>query len=111
MPLAIQEIIKSQVESSEQFPVDFEEYWQWLGYSRKDNAKVAFLACDFEKGFDYHLLNNQESLNHSTLSAQEKATLKKTEIIKLTIDCAKSFAMMARTEKGKDIRKWYLFFY
>jgi hypothetical protein len=26
----------------------------------------------------------------------------------LTVDCAKSFAMMARTEKGKEVRRWYL---
>lgn len=26
------------VQSEKQFPVDFAECWQWLGYSRKDKA-------------------------------------------------------------------------
>ncbi|MGB3654289.1 MAG: hypothetical protein WBA41_24195, partial [Rivularia sp. (in: cyanobacteria)] len=30
------------------------------------------------------------------------------EKLMLTIDCAKSGAMMARTEKGREVRKWYL---
>jgi phage anti-repressor protein len=106
--LTVQQIIKNQVIATEQFPVDFNEYWQWLGYSKKENAKRAFLNCDFEKGFDFELLISEESVNHDTYSAQEKAVLAKTEIINLTVDCAKSFAMMARTEKGKEIRKWYL---
>jgi phage anti-repressor protein len=108
MTLAIQEIIKSQVESTNQFPVDFDEYWQWLGYSRKNNAKRAFIDSDFQEGFDYCLLFNEQSDNHSTLSAQEKSVLSIRENIYLTVDCAKSFAMMSRTAKGKEIRKWYL---
>ena len=58
--LTVQEIIKNQVTSTEQFPVDFDAYWQWLGYSKKENAKRAFLNSDFEKGFDFELLISEE---------------------------------------------------
>lgn len=99
MSLAIQQIIQSQVASVNQFPVDFDEYWQWLGFSTKGNAKRAFESSDFEENFDFcsFIRNDKREIGAT-----------QTSVIKLTVDCAKSFAMMARTAKGKEVRKWYL---
>jgi phage anti-repressor protein len=99
MTLAIQQIIKSQVESTEQFPVDFEEYSNWLGFSTKGNAKRAFDNCGFEDNFDFcsFIRNDKREIGAT-----------RTNILKLTVNCAKEFAMMAKTEKGKEVRKWYL---
>jgi hypothetical protein len=38
----IKQEILIQIESNEQFPVDFDIYWEWLDFSSKGNAKRAF---------------------------------------------------------------------
>ena len=95
------------LESSDRFPVDFDASWQWLGYSSKQKAKDK-LINNFEMGLDYALNHLVESDNHAGLSAQERAVASKKEIIKLTTDCFKSFCMMAGTEKGKQVRRYFL---
>ena len=102
MDIIVQNAIKSQFESTEQFPVDFDVYWGWIGYTRKDAAKRAFESADFEKGVDYHLHSSVEVVKRVQGGGSQP------ESIFLTIDCAKSFAMMAKTEKGKEVRKYYL---
>lgn len=85
--------------STEEFPVVFDDAWQWIGYSRKDNAKVAFLNAGFVEGIDFRIfLNPQENSKVGRPS----------ELICLTIDCFKSFAMMAGTSKGKEVRQYFL---
>jgi phage anti-repressor protein len=97
------------VNSTEQFPVDFEDAWQWLEYSRKDVAKKAFDKCGFIENVDYVVLRlSVESDNEAVLSPQEKAILQRTQVIKLTNECFKVWAMMAGTPKGKEVRLYYL---
>ena len=38
------EIVFSLIQSDEKFPVDFEDAWQWIGYGRKDSAKIALVG-------------------------------------------------------------------
>ena len=97
---AIQKVIFEQYQSERQFPVDFEEFSTWLGFSRKDSAKRAFMNSGFEENTDFELHISEELRPQGGFSNREN--------IYLTIDCAKSFAMMARTEQGKMVRKWYL---
>ena len=100
MDIIVQNAIQAQFESNEQFPVDFDIYWEWLGYSKKGNAKAAFDKVGFEKDVDFELLISQELRPQGGFSHRE--------IIRLTIDCAKSFAMIVNTEQGKKVRKYYL---
>lgn len=95
-----QSLAQSLVDSEEQFPVDFELAWQWLGYSTKQKAKNK-LTRNFEKNIDY--LTKWLSVAHSN-----GLTASRTEQIMLTIDCFKSLGMMAGTEQGKEIRKYFL---
>jgi hypothetical protein len=55
------DLAKQLINSGEQFPVNFNDAYVWLEYSRKDNAKVSFLKCGFIEGVDYRLLRVQES--------------------------------------------------
>lgn len=89
-------IVKSFLESNEEFPVDFEDAWKWIGYSSKQAAKKK-LSNNFEEGVDY-------------LSKWIKTPSggRSSESIKLTIDCFKSLAMMAGTEQGRNVRKYFL---
>lgn len=97
--LSIQKI-SELIESKEDFPVDFNDAWQWIGYKRKDIAKEA-LTRDFVKGVDY--LISFSGLNRKTPSGGRSS-----ELIVLTIDCFKSLAMMAGTAKGKEVRRYFL---
>ena len=65
-------------QSNDEFPVNFEDAWQWLGYSSKQSAKKKLLR-NFEKGIDY--LSKWMSVAHSN-----GLTASRTEEIHLTIE-------------------------
>lgn len=73
------------VSSSDEFPVNFDDLWQWCGYSRKDSAKRT-LESNFEKDFDFSLHNIVETRDDGSFSHRR-------DEIKLTLD-AKEFAMI-----------------
>lgn len=94
------ELAQQLYKSAEQFPVDFDDAWMWLEYSRKDNAKVNFLKCGFVEGVDFEVLKVQELRPQGGYSNRED--------IYLTCECFKQWGMMAGTEKGKQIRLYFL---
>lgn len=84
------------VRSADQFPVDFDEGWQWLGYSQKGHAKTAFEKCGFVEGVDF-------------LRELEKSSGgRRPEKIYLTVECFKMFCMTAGTEQGRQTRLYFL---
>lgn len=91
-----QSLVLSIVKSDERFPVDFDDAWQWIGYNAKSKAKNK-LVNNFEEEVDFlpKWVKNPQGGRPS-------------ESIKLTVDCFKSLAMMAGTEKGKEIRRYFL---
>lgn len=94
------ELAIALLESEEEYPVNFDDAWQWLGYSSKQAAKKK-LANNFEEREDYS--SNRMSVSHSNgLSAS------RTEFIYLTVECFKSLGMMAGTPKGKEVRRYFL---
>ena len=84
------------LESTDRFPVDFDAAWQWVGYSNKFNARRT-LVENFEHGLDF-----------SSIMMKNAQRGRPSEFIKLTLDCFKSFCMMAGTEKGKEVRRYFL---
>ena len=97
-----QDLALSLYNSLEQFPIDFEDAWQWLGYSTKQKAKTK-LVNNFEESIDFNL--NQTVRVQNEGSRQVSRPI---EQINLTIDCFKSLGMMAGTQAGKIIRKYFL---
>lgn len=93
------ENIFSLLRSTDEFPVDFAEAWQWVGYSRKGDAKEALLNAGFLVDIDFRIFRN--------IPKNSKAG-RPSDVIQLTVDCFKSFAMMAGTEKGKQVRQYFL---
>lgn len=85
------ELAKSLVESTEQFPVDFDVAWEWLGYSRKDSAKRVLLS-NFELNIDF-IIN--PVFNRKGIQFNPK------EDILLTTICAKEFLAITKTPRGK----------
>jgi phage anti-repressor protein len=94
------ELALSLYKSSEEFPVEFSKAIEWLGYTRKDSAKEK-LTRNFEKGIDYSV--EWRNVPHSKGSGASRV-----EEIFLTVDTFKSLGMMVGTEKGKEIRKYFL---
>ena len=85
-------------QSESRFPIKFDDAWQWIGYSRKDNAKRALLSCGFEVGIDLLIDEGLGTLDDPNPE----------EYITLTVDCFKMWAMMAATEKGRQTRLYFL---
>lgn len=91
-----QALIQSFVEATEQFPVSFDDAWQWAGYTRKENA-LQKLRKHFIEDLDY-------SCKWCKTPEGGRPSL----LIALTVECFKMFSMMAGTEKGKEVRKYFL---
>lgn len=96
--------VKSKLEllasSADQFPFDFDDVWPWVKYSSKQKAKQ-MLTKHFVSGRDF-LLNLEVKQTTQGSGGHNR------EEICLTTECFKSFAMMAGTEKGREVREYYL---
>jgi phage anti-repressor protein len=77
------------------FVINLEKAMHWIGYSRKDNAKRA-LESSFKKDVDYIIELGE--IKHNKI----------TEEIMLTVACFKELALQAPTEKGKEVRQYYV---
>ena len=89
------ELAKQLVESEEQFPVDLDQAFIWLGHSRKDSA-VDILKSYFEEGIDFRQTRKSNTGGRPSDSYY------------LTVNCLKELGMICKTEKGKQIRKYFL---
>ncbi|MEO0434985.1 MAG: hypothetical protein AAF151_25175 [Cyanobacteria bacterium J06656_5] len=94
-----QSLAMAMMQSTDPFPVDFDDAWKWIGYTRKGDAKVALLNAGFIDGVDFRVFRQTPK---NSKGGRPK------EFITLTVDCFKSFGMMAGTEKGKQIRQYFL---
>lgn len=102
------ELAKQLTEDSEtsEFSVDFEELWQWCGYSKKDKAKDQ-LTRNFEEDLDYIVVFPDMGEWASSGGFSDQPPVRTIEIW-TTTDCAKEFGMLAKTEKGKQVRKYFI---
>lgn len=82
--------------STDPFPVDFDQAWQWIGYTRKDTAKDALLR-QFAIPEDF-----------TSFPVETGNGGRPSERIMLTVECFKSFCMMAGTEQGKKVRAYFI---
>lgn len=76
------------LQASDDFPVNFDDLWVWCGYSNKENAKKRLLR-NFELDFDFLQMDEPTTTG---IQANPK------QIIKLTVDAAKEFTMLAQNE-------------
>lgn len=93
------ELAQNFIRSSDRFPVDLAEAWEWLGYSRKDSAKRALLNAGFVPDQDFHISVEPTTTGISAF-VDEK--------VLLTIECFKMWAMMAGTDQGRQVRLYFL---
>jgi phage anti-repressor protein len=87
----------------EQFVIDLDDVWKWIGFSTKGNAKKHMLKY-YKKDSDYTVEKLLIQLDKQT--EQIKYGLNKEKIM-LNVDTFKAFCMTANTEKGKQTRQYY----
>ena len=82
------------------FPINLEHVYKMMGFSHKKNAKRT-LENNFTKDEDYKiaLLRREQRKNEGGYND---------ETIMLNVDTFKNLCMIAKTEKGKAIRKYYV---
>ena len=81
---------------NDEFPIDFDDAWQWLGWNKKQDGKT-LLFNNFDEGIDFL----RKGVKSSTGG-------RPSEWLVITIDCFKSMGMMVGTELGKQIRKYFI---
>jgi len=102
-------------DKSNDFVVDLDELWEWLGFKQKVNAKV-ILEKHFKVNIDYKILAPQEggtNINLLSAIAEQDFQSKKhggqnIKKIFLTIKCFKSLCLKAQTKKASEIHEYYI---
>lgn len=97
------ELVFEMVNSEQEFPVSLDDAWQWIGYSRKESAKDR-LVKHFDEGVDYVV--TAPSFTGAVAISGFQAANKET--ILMSVDTFKQLAMMAGTQKGKEVRRYFL---
>lgn len=90
------EVVFSLVQSGNQFPIDLDDAWLWIGWTTKQQAK------------DLLLNSFVGELDFLRKGLKSSSGGRPSEWIVLTVDCFKSLAMMAGTARGKEVRKYFL---
>jgi phage antirepressor YoqD-like protein len=94
LQLFSQETAIAFLNSGEKFPIDFDDAWQWLGYSTKASAKRKLTSMIDGVDFSTMMLESQNG--------------RPSELIKLSVDAFKNLGMLAGTEKGRQVRRYFL---
>lgn len=81
--------------STDDYPVDFDDAWEWLGFANKASAKRKLSSFVID-------------VDYSTETLKNPSAGRPSESIRLTVEAFKMMGMMAGTEQGKQIRKYFL---
>ena len=88
--------------SKNDFIIDLDNIWKWIGFSRKDHAKVA-LKKNFIEDIDYKILfpkiEEQDGNNHGGNNKEQ---------ILMNINTFKKFCLKAGTKKADEIHDYYI---
>jgi len=84
---------------SDDYVVDLDDIWTWLGFARKDPAK-RFLEKHFKADIDFKLVSHHSVENLSNGRPSEK--------IMLNIKTFKKMCLKANTSKSNEIHEYYI---
>ena len=90
------------------YPINLENVFHMIGFANKGNAKRT-LENNFIKDEDYKLISIKNNVKKQLLRTEKlggSGILQ--EDIMLNVDTFKSLCMLAKTDKGKEIRKNYM---
>jgi phage anti-repressor protein len=91
----------------EQFPVDFDVAWVMAGYAMKHHAKrrLTNQSSFLVKGEDYMIDKCSVPI---TQSGESTILGRSSDRIVMTCDAFKHFCLMAQTQKGREIRQYFI---
>ncbi len=98
------------------FVIDFDDVWKWVGFTRKDNAK-RLLEKFFIEDKDYKILilqlekqkkEEQNLLLRLEEQKKEEQGGHNKETILLTVNTFKKFCLKAGTKKADEIHDYYI---
>lgn len=85
------------------YVVDFDTVWEWIGYTKKTNAKrILEEHLVLDKDYKCLLLSSEEQRKIKGRGGKNK------ERIMLTINAFKLFCMKAGTKKAEEIHEYYV---
>lgn len=88
--------------SKNDFVIDLDKVWKWLGFSRKDHAKVV-LKKNFVEDIDYKILlpkiQEQDKKEHGGNNKEQ---------IMMNINTFKKFCLKSATKKADEIHDYYI---
>jgi anti-repressor protein len=82
--------------SSDEYPINLEDVWKYIGFSNKRNAKRT-LDNNFTLDEDYTV----------TVLPKEHGQFT-TETVMMKIDTFKNLCLLSKTEQGKRFRKYFI---
>lgn len=86
----------------EDFVIDLDNVWEWMGFKQKVNAKTLLEKCfEIEKDYKKSLLLQQKQSIHNKGGHNK-------EIFMLNIDTFKKICLKAGTKKADEIHDYYL---
>lgn len=91
------------------FPINLEHIFKMIGFANKENAKRT-LKNNFVEDEDYKklLVRRDEQVSKIENGKNLGGAGLNHETIMLNVDTFKNLCMIAKTEKGKEIRKYYV---
>ena len=85
------------------YPINLEDVFKMIGFANKGNA-MKTIKSNFTEGEDYNTIIFRTEKN----KLHEETRGRKEETVMLNIDTFKNLCMLAKTKKGKEIRKYYV---
>ena len=108
--LLTKEVILSQLESNEEFPIALSDAWEWLGYTKKEHAKDSFLSLGLAEDVDFETSETRSQREPGIIPEERYNSRRgpKTKDLFMTVDAFKGWGMSAHTERGKEVRANYI---
>lgn len=100
--------IIAQLESSEEFPIRLSDVWEWVGYARKDTALKGFLRAKLIEGVDWIDLRQTADSEESEIVRKNLELDEISGDIVMTVDGFKMWAMAANTDRGREVRRYFV---
>jgi phage anti-repressor protein len=89
--------------ATDDYPINLEHIFKMIGFANKGNA-MKTIKSNFVENEDYKIIIFRTEKN----KLQQETRGRKEETVMLNIDTFKNLCMIAKTEKGKEIRKYYV---
>lgn len=93
-------LLYAQCKDKREFIVSLDDVWEWLGFSRKDNAK-RILQSNFECNTHFKIVFRRDEEKSGVLG-------RPSETILMTVETFKGLCMLANTDKAKVVRQYYI---